>query len=119
MAGKVRLLGEAAQKAIILTKENEGFYGANSVDANGWHDLAEYSVYDEADFVEYTAQKVSVSEALECVEHALLIADKGDYGLDAVVQDLEDCLDSLGEVTGSVTPDDILGSIFSHFCVGK
>ena len=64
-------------------------------------------------------QKVSVSEALECVEHALLIADKGDYGLDAVVQDLEDCLDSLGEVTGSVTPDDILGSIFSHFCVGK
>ena len=39
--------------------------------------------------------------------------------LDAVVQDLEDSLDSLGEVTGQVTPDDVLGSIFSNFCVGK
>lgn len=64
-------------------------------------------------------QKESVSEALERVSHALEIAATGEYGLDAVVQDLEDSLDSLGEVTGSVTPDDVLGSIFSHFCVGK
>lgn len=64
-------------------------------------------------------QKESVSEALERVNHALEIAATGEYGLDAVVQDLEDTLDSLGEVTGSVTPDDVLGSIFSHFCVGK
>jgi len=64
-------------------------------------------------------QKESISEALECVEHALEISETGEYGLDAVVQDLEDCLDSLGEVTGEVTPDDVLGSIFSHFCVGK
>lgn len=64
-------------------------------------------------------QKESISEALERVEHALEISETGEYGLDAVVQDLEDCLDSLGEVTGEVTPDDVLGSIFSHFCVGK
>ncbi len=64
-------------------------------------------------------QKESVSEALERVCHALQIAQNGDYGLDAVVQDLEDSLDSLGEVTGSVRPDDVLSSIFSHFCVGK
>lgn len=64
-------------------------------------------------------QKESVAEALERVEHALEISETGEYGLDAVVQDLEDCLDSLGEVTGEVTPDDVLGSIFSHFCVGK
>ncbi len=64
-------------------------------------------------------QKESVSEALERVCHALEIAQNGDYGLDAVVQDLEDSLDSLGEVTGSVRPDDVLSSIFSHFCVGK
>ena len=42
-----------------------------------------------------------------------------DYALDAVVQDLEDSLNSLGEVTGEVTADDVLGSIFSRFCVGK
>lgn len=63
-------------------------------------------------------QKASVTEALERVTHALTAANE-DYALDAVVQDLEDCLDSLGEVTGDVTPEDILDSIFSHFCVGK
>src|SRR5574344_1423850 len=63
-------------------------------------------------------QKASVAEALERVDHALE-AEAEHYSLDAVVQDLEDSLDSLGEVTGEVTPDDVLGSIFSHFCVGK
>ncbi len=64
-------------------------------------------------------QKESVEQALERVSHALKIAEDESYGLDAVVQDLEDALESLGEVTGEVTPDDVLGSIFSHFCVGK
>ncbi|MCR5289093.1 MAG: tRNA uridine-5-carboxymethylaminomethyl(34) synthesis GTPase MnmE [Treponema sp.] len=63
-------------------------------------------------------QQAAVKDALSCVLHALETA-KGGYTLDAVVQDLEDCLDSLGEVTGEVTPDDVLESIFSHFCVGK
>ncbi|MBO5099780.1 MAG: tRNA uridine-5-carboxymethylaminomethyl(34) synthesis GTPase MnmE [Treponema sp.] len=64
-------------------------------------------------------QKKSVEEAFERVTHALKISEDLSYGLDAVVQDLEDALDSLGEITGEVTPDDILGSIFSNFCVGK
>lgn len=63
-------------------------------------------------------QKKSVEEALERVDHALKVTKEG-YALDAVVQDLEDSLDSLGEVTGEVTPDDILENIFSNFCVGK
>ena len=63
-------------------------------------------------------QKEAVSAALESVQHALVSADDN-FTLDAVVQDLEDALDALGEVTGDVTPDDVLGSIFANFCVGK
>ena len=63
-------------------------------------------------------QKAAVSEALEATRHALTTA-ADNYSLDAVVQDLEDALDSLSEVTGAITPDDILGSIFANFCVGK
>ena len=63
-------------------------------------------------------QKDAVVEALECTRHALATA-QDNYSLDAVVQDLEDALDALGEVTGAITPDDILGSIFANFCVGK
>lgn len=62
-------------------------------------------------------QKVAVQAALESVTHALSLTK--DYALDAVVQDVEDALDALGTVTGDVTPDDVLGSIFAHFCVGK
>ena len=62
-------------------------------------------------------QKVAVQDALESVTHALALSK--DYTLDAVVQDLEDALDALGTVTGDITPDDILDSIFAHFCVGK
>ena len=63
-------------------------------------------------------QKNAVEEALESVRHAVMVAQE-DYALDAVVQDIEDSLNSLGEVTGEVTADDVLGSIFSRFCVGK
>ena len=63
-------------------------------------------------------QKDSVREALERVSHALDVAGTG-LAMDAIVQDLEDSLDSLGEVTGEVCADDILESIFTNFCVGK
>lgn len=38
---------------------------------------------------------------------------------DLVVIDLRDALHSLGTITGQVTSDEVLGSIFSRFCIGK
>jgi tRNA modification GTPase len=32
---------------------------------------------------------------------------------------LREALDSIGELTGRITPDDILGRVFSTFCIGK
>ena len=63
-------------------------------------------------------QEKNVKEAYECVAHALKSVNEN-YSLDAAVQDLEDSLEALAEVTGEVTPDDILETIFSNFCVGK
>ncbi len=40
-------------------------------------------------------------------------------GEEVVALALRDALDALGEVTGVVTPDDVLGRIFSGFCIGK
>ena len=62
-------------------------------------------------------QKSIIDEAYSSVQHAIESADT--FTLDAVVQDLEEVLALLGEVTGEVTSDDILESIFSRFCVGK
>jgi tRNA modification GTPase len=36
-----------------------------------------------------------------------------------VADALRGALDALGEVTGEVTPDDVLGLVFSRFCIGK
>jgi tRNA modification GTPase len=33
--------------------------------------------------------------------------------------ELRDALDALGEILGTTTPDDILNTIFSNFCIGK
>ena len=63
-------------------------------------------------------QKQCAQNALESVSHGLEAAEDG-YTLDAVVQDIEDALDFLGEITGNVTPEDILDTVFSRFCLGK
>ncbi len=36
-----------------------------------------------------------------------------------LAEDLRAAQDALGEITGQVTPDDLLGKIFSTFCIGK
>jgi len=32
---------------------------------------------------------------------------------------LRSSLNALGEITGQISPDDVLGHVFSSFCVGK
>lgn len=61
-------------------------------------------------------------EALSKVRQALDNASQGlDSGVpaDLVAVDLRDALYHLGTITGEVTSTDILGNIFSRFCVGK
>jgi tRNA modification GTPase len=38
---------------------------------------------------------------------------------DLLAQDIRECMHYLGEITGQITNDEILGYIFSHFCIGK
>lgn len=63
-------------------------------------------------------QKICAQEALEAVIHGLDVVQDG-YTLDAVVQDVEEALAALGEITGEVTTEDILDTVFSKFCLGK
>jgi len=63
-------------------------------------------------------QKIAVETALSHLEHAIDAAKQG-FPMDAIEQDLEEALSSLGEITGEVTSADILDAVFSGFCVGK
>ena len=39
--------------------------------------------------------------------------------LELLAEDLRETQQALGEITGALSPDDLLGEIFSRFCVGK
>lgn len=61
-------------------------------------------------------------EALLRAEEAVARVREGlESGLsgELVSMDLQDCLTALGEITGQVTTDEVLGNIFSKFCIGK
>lgn len=64
----------------------------------------------------------ALRRALAGVRSALAVIDPGSHALAApelVAGELRAALDALGEVTGEVTPDDVIGRIFASFCVGK
>lgn len=61
-------------------------------------------------------------EVLQQALTSLEAVDQGLYGkvpTDLVAIDLRKALMHLGEITGQVTNDEILGNIFSRFCIGK
>ena len=61
-------------------------------------------------------------EALLHASESLARARQGiEEGLpgDLLSQDIREVLHHLGTITGEITTNDILGSIFSRFCVGK
>ncbi len=64
-------------------------------------------------------------DALRQTQEALaraLAANESTAQLDGGVllaEDLRAAHDSLGLIIGRTTPDDLLGEIFSHFCIGK
>jgi len=57
-------------------------------------------------------------KASESLRDALLAMDTGITG-DFVAMDIRRSLVFLGEITGEISSEDLLDSIFSRFCIGK
>ena len=55
------------------------------------------------------------SEAIHRVQEGLSTG----LPADLVSQDLRECIFHLSDIVGEVTTDEVLGTIFEHFCVGK
>lgn len=69
-------------------------------------------------FVTNTRHLESLKKVLKTVE--LIEGDfKEDIPSDLIASNIRTALHHLGEITGEVTTDEILGNIFSKFCVGK
>lgn len=61
----------------------------------------------------------------EALQHALSAINRvidglnGNISGDFLAQDIRECMHYLGEITGNISDDEILGNIFSKFCIGK
>jgi tRNA modification GTPase len=83
------------------------------LEAAGWQPQA------EGVFMARTRHVLALQEAAVHVASAQAHAAQRDAVLDLLAEDLRLAHDALGRITGRVSADDLLGVIFSRFCIGK
>ncbi len=73
----------------------------------------------------YTDVIISNSRHYEALKEALKAIEEVNNGLknnisgDLLSVDIRRSIEHLGEITGEITNDDVLGNIFANFCIGK
>lgn len=90
-------------------------------------DELEKALVKAAQIPELQASDVVVSNIrhYEALKNALSAIQRVITGLennishDFLSQDIRECMHFLGEITGTISTDEILGNIFSKFCIGK
>ena len=61
------------------------------------------------DLVSFTTLSTGVNNSIQSIV----------FDGDLLSIDLRKAIDSIGEITGQITNDEMLGNIFSNFCIGK
>jgi tRNA modification GTPase len=58
---------------------------------------------------------------IKALEAIVRVHEGLDIGIshDFLAQDIRECMFHLGEISGHISTDEILGNIFSKFCIGK
>ncbi len=83
----------------------------------GWEGTSEAG--SETTFLARERHLHALERALTHLDDACAQADR-DYALpELMAEELRLAGEALGEVTGAVTPDQVLGEIFGRFCIGK
>jgi tRNA modification GTPase len=81
--------------------------------------LAGWQAQSEDIFIARTRHVQALRRTRGHLAHASAHAARADAALDLLAEELRLAHDALGEITGAFTPDDLLGEIFSRFCIGK
>ena len=82
-------------------------------------DIAGFQPGQEGVFIARERHLQALSEALTHLQNARQHVSLGDQALDLFAEELRLAHQALGRITGAVTADDLLGVIFSRFCIGK
>ncbi|MDB9876425.1 tRNA uridine-5-carboxymethylaminomethyl(34) synthesis GTPase MnmE, partial [Pseudomonadales bacterium] len=123
---KMDLLPETMQRALsdLLAGDSHTFL-VSAKTGLGWDHLASgikqmVGVGDDSEslFSARTRHIVALTEAAQYLTQAKKSLLAGLPG-ELMAEDLKQVQIALGEITGQVTSDDLLGKIFSSFCIGK
>lgn len=109
------LRDEISDRIFISAKYNDGI------------DKLEEKLIEAANIPQFGEQDVIITNLrhYEALEKALKAIQRVTEGLDLnisgdfLAQDIRECMHYLGEITGQISTDEILGNIFSKFCIGK
>lgn len=109
------LLDKIPERVFISAKYEQG--------TNRLEDL----LVKTANIPEISEQDIIVTNVrhYEALQNALVAIKRVSEGLDLKIsgdflsQDIRECMYYLGEITGQISTDEILGNIFSKFCIGK
>jgi tRNA modification GTPase len=95
------------------TGEGVAALRARLLELAGWH------AQPEGVFIARTRHVLALRRTADHLARATALADASDAALDLLAEELRLAHDALGEITGAFTADDLLGEIFSRFCIGK
>jgi tRNA modification GTPase len=79
----------------------------------GWH------AAPEGVFIARARHVHALQRTREHLREAQRLAAESNAALDLLAEELRLAHDALGEITGAFSADDLLGEIFSRFCIGK
>lgn len=109
------------QRIIKITNKSQDFQALHGI---GLQWLENELVKSAPSFSEDTVLVTNIRHK-QALDLALLDIQRSIQSLelnisgDLISEDLRQCLSHLSEILGEITNDEILGNIFSHFCIGK
>ncbi len=109
-------LQESGEHTVVRLSAKQG----NGVELLRQH-LKDSMNYHEGDSSSFSARR----RHLQALQQAASFLDSGRRQLEEagagelLAEDLRACHDTLGTITGKITSDELLGAIFSSFCIGK
>ncbi len=106
---------EGARAVWLSAKTGAGVEGLRAalLETAGWHGTGETTFLARARHLE--ALNVAREHLAQAHDHA----QAGAQRLELLAEELRGAQQRLGEITGAFSADDLLGVIFSRFCIGK
>ena len=115
LLGESTLNQERGQCLLISAKTGDGIEALKQkiLESVGWGGTQEGAILARRRHLD------CLDRAATHLEKSQQFAAHGNISLELFAEELRLAQDQLGQITGKLLPDDLLGKIFSQFCIGK